>query len=109
EAGVPLQFHGRFYGLVLLGSQLGGVDAAGLEVVAGGHQRGRAEQAADVIGAERRDRTGHGSSSFFRRLLRAGWRSSGQRTRLAWKLATRLPDCQQIRERSRQPPSDVSK
>src|SRR5690349_8533982 len=43
-----------------------GVHSPGLEVVPGRHQPSRAEQAADMIGAERRDRTGHGSSSFFR-------------------------------------------
>ena len=37
-----------------------GVDPARGEIVAGGHQRRRAEQAADMIGTERGNRTGHG-------------------------------------------------
>ena len=40
--------------VVLDGPQAGGVDPAGGEVVTGLHQRPRAQQAADVLGPERR-------------------------------------------------------
>ena len=56
EAGVLLQADRVADRVVLDGPQLVGADPALREVVAGRQQVGRAEQAADVIGAERRCR-----------------------------------------------------
>ncbi len=53
ETELLLQGHGLADGRVLRGAQPLRVEDAVGEVLAGAHQRGRAQEAADVVGAER--------------------------------------------------------
>src|SRR5581483_7256117 len=85
QAGLAL--HGDRPGdrLVLGGPQLGRVDAAGREVIPGGEQLRRAEQAADVVGAERRcaAHTGHRGAARPRASMSA-WPMAGERGAVVW-------------------------